>query len=67
MLPVLRSPLYRAYFNRLSSFRDGYKPDTRAGQGTADLPKHCLERYSLDHDFHPLQKGASRGLEDALH
>jgi hypothetical protein len=44
-------------------FTDGYKPDTRLGQGTADLSKHCLERYSLDHDFHLLQKGASRGLE----
>jgi len=25
-------------------FRDGYKPDTRFDQGTADLPKYYLER-----------------------
>src|SRR5215212_3537854 len=43
-------------------FTDGYKPDARVGQGTADVPNHCLERYSLDHHFHPLQKGATRGL-----
>src|SRR5215208_4433861 len=47
-------------------FTDGYKPDARVGQGTADVPNHCLERYSLDHHFHLLQKGATRGLEDAL-
>jgi len=42
------------------------EPDTRVGQGTADLPKHCLERYSLESHFHTLQKGATQELEDAI-